>query len=609
MTAAMVTENGGKAKGAGTLVIWQVLALLAVLLVIATDGNYVWDRLQAIPAGSDGFVSGPVASGGFARIEKLTSGGAADRAGLRVGDFVHYDHAWEASITPRNVEPLTVRRDGAVRHVDLITTAPAYTPAQIKVSRLRGMLSLSHILGAVIGGLIILRAAVRPSVLLIGAALACNSLVSTLALSWLSTGLLIVVNTLAVNLVFASSSLLFFAFARRFRLETTGRDGPVLTWLWRGLAALMLAAVILEMMPLLQMNFAQGLLARGMTQNCLIWASLVMSFLTMFLGWRDSQGEARSRYALLMTAMGLTMMLQMVGLLINSTDNNWDLNNPLVIAFYGLPFLGLLLFAYAILRHRVIDIGFAVNQTLIYGVVSFVVLLLFGLAEWGIEKIMPHEWHEHIEANAFISAGIALCIFLVFHRIRDGVEHVIEGVFFHKWRANEAQLHRFVRQAAHMLKPGALKAAAVAEFARFSGGAEVALYSADGQQLVRDAGDLSGLAVVLDADLGPLVEMRAEGRPLFAEGAAPLCAGLVLPMIQRNDLKGFIALGPKAGGDAYRPDERQALADAAHKIGLDLHALRIEELETEAAAQKTRADILADILEAQVQQGLRISPA
>ena len=119
--------------------------------------------------------------------------------------------------------------------------------------------------------------------------------------------------------------------------------------------------------------------------------------------------------------------------------------------------------------------------------------------------------------------------------------------------------------------------------------------------MVRDAGSLDGLGAIVDADAPALVEMRAEGKPLFDDGARGLHAALVLPMIQRNDLTGFVVLGAKPSGDAYRPDERALLADAAQKIGLDLHALRIEELEAEARHQRQRADVL----EAQVQQGLR----
>ncbi len=63
-------------------------------------------------------------------------------------------------------------------------------------------------------------------------------------------------------------------------------------------------------------------------------------------------------------------------------------------------------------------------------------------------------------------------------------------------------------------------------------------------------------------------------------------------MVQRNDLTGFFAIGVKPSGDGYRPDERAALAEAAQKIGFDLHALRIEKAEAEAAARTAENAIL-----------------
>jgi hypothetical protein len=52
-------------------------------------------------------------------------------------------------------------------------------------------------------------------------------------------------------------------------------------------------------------------------------------------------------------------------------------------------------------------------------------------------------------------------------------------------------------------------------------------------------------------------------------------------MIQRGDLLGFVALGPKPDDAPYRPDEEELLSNAAQAIGLDLLALRMDELERE----------------------------
>jgi hypothetical protein len=78
------------------------------------------------------------------------------------------------------------------------------------------------------------------------------------------------------------------------------------------------------------------------------------------------------------------------------------------------------------------------------------------------------------------------------------------------------------------------------------------------------------------------VALRAKRGPVDpADTASSLAPGLALPMLHRNVLLGFALLGFKPGGDAYRPDEAEVLAYAAHHIGLDLHALKIEQLERE----------------------------
>jgi hypothetical protein len=54
-------------------------------------------------------------------------------------------------------------------------------------------------------------------------------------------------------------------------------------------------------------------------------------------------------------------------------------------------------------------------------------------------------------------------------------------------------------------------------------------------------------------------------------------------MLHRSVLLGLVVLGPKPGGTTYRPDEVEVLAYAARHVGLDLHALRVEQLESERA--------------------------
>jgi hypothetical protein len=109
---------------------------------------------------------------------------------------------------------------------------------------------------------------------------------------------------------------------------------------------------------------------------------------------------------------------------------------PLRFFLTAMSFVGLVLLAYAVLRQKLFDLNFALNRTLVYGAVSFILLATFGLAEWGVEQLhlIPEAWHE---GGTLVSAAIALALFLSFHRLRDWVERHVERLLFHGWHSNE----------------------------------------------------------------------------------------------------------------------------------------------------------------------------
>ncbi len=565
------------------------LALLLAAWILTANIAFFWTISGAVPAGALGFSADHCTMDRWCQVTRTRTGQPAEKAGVAAGDLVRFesplaDYRSMMHVTlPGDPVALEVRHGAQSQRLIMTVQAFPWTGNNNMALQLSDIaLDITSTLATLVGAIVVMRNRGRLSLLLLGLAMICSQSGGASIPFWWWEGLPFRLLMAVANAMILLSAPLFYAFARQYRREDGDRESPVMVAVyWTYTAVVMAWFVVSE--GLNQTGHGRLIAdAGGMTSLGLTSLGFLMSLAVLAQGWRRAAAEQRRRYAYMVPAVALLATTQVFGLWI-SLSNQWNPSNPLVMAMNILPLAGVLLLMYAVLRHRVIDLGFAVNQTLIYGVVSFVILLAFGLAEWGIEKVMPTSWREHMEANAIISAGIALCIFLVFHRIRDVVEHVIEGLFFHKWRQNEAHLGRFVKQAAHILKPEALKAAAVAEFARFSGGAETAIYRAAGTTYLRDAGTIKGLEAMLDADALALVALRAEGKPLFAEDAAPLNAALVLPMIQRNDLTGFIVLGPKPGEGAYRPDERAALAQAAYQIGLDLHALRIEELEQTTA--------------------------
>jgi hypothetical protein len=329
----------------------------------------------------------------------------------------------------------------------------------------------------------------------------------------------------------------------------------------------------------------------------LVYAGLIAAAWSLFVGWRRSARQAQQRYAILLLGVALILLSQIL-----QTTTNFLLTGPGTPAGFWVDIGNLLagvfapaLLAYAVLRHRVFDLSFAVNRTLIFSIVSAILLLTFGLAEWIVNDQLGIQ---ALRDNPLVAAAIALGLFLMFNRVHRVVEGAVETLFFRSWRENEAALRRFMREASFVQKGDVLARDFAAALRRFTSGAEIAIYlrgESSGYDLAE--GVLAGVAASIDADEPTLVAMRADKAAVDVDASrSSLKATLALPMINRHEIEGFVLLGAKPSGLAYRPDEKEALAQAVEKVGLDLHALKVEELERRVANLETRNDELRGAL-------------
>jgi hypothetical protein len=246
---------------------------------------------------------------------------------------------------------------------------------------------------------------------------------------------------------------------------------------------------------------------------------------------------------------------------------------------------------YATLRHRLFDVGFAINRAAVYTVTTALLLVAFGLCEWAAEHLLQFEGREK---SMLVDAGLALGVFLAFHRVRDFVEHWVERILFRQWREREDALRLFVRRAAYATAETPLIEGFVGALERFADSAACAIYlrSSDGS-FELERGSLQGAPPRLDQNESGVLAMRESDIPLQAEEALlPEGVSLALPMSHRRVLNGFTLLGSKKNGDTYRPDEIAVLDFAAKQIGLDLHALRVEALRADVESLRAHAETL-----------------
>jgi hypothetical protein len=365
------------------------------------------------------------------------------------------------------------------------------------------------------------------------------------------------------------------------RRDTTRREALII-WGWPALFAPFLAYIALTQVWLIALPANVGdlyAIAYGL--------ETVLSIAILARNFRQADAAGRNRTKIVATAFVMTAL----GFVASSfTSTHAGLDDGLYILTAGPVAL-----AYAVLRHKLFDFGFAINRTLVYGAVSATLLIAFGLAEWSAEHLVPEAWHEH---GAVYSAGIALGLFLVFHRVRDWVEHHVERWFFGRWQANEAALRRFVAAAGHYERQDTLMRDAVSEFGRFSGGSEAALYwrESDGDYDCK-SGSLKPETAAIDADDPAVARARAERGPLrTAEAGSTIPADLFLPIADHGQIVGFFALGAKRNSVGYRPDEVELLAWAAQQIGLDLQSMQARALAGKVSTLQAQLDHLSALL-------------
>lgn len=593
-------ENGGR-EASGTakraafswLDLLRIVVLLWACVCVEQDIEGLMSNADATPGlGRISMIARwtPSSPPGFATVNDVRPGGPAALAGIQAGDYVRFDRSFDYArhLWAGERIGVTIDHGGQHRHAVLVPVPVPQGGGVWDFVANDGGNALACLIMALFGGFFVWRGRGKATTLLLGAALTGYGLSSALPQFWLSGPQIFMYAFIAGALNYGLIPILFWAFALSFYRDTIAAPKR-----WEYVVFALYAGVQLATNTALSwfLLTLQPLPIIGSAFDASTWVSYIgyiAAFAYVLSGWRRSRRDVQQRYALMLVATAAIVLAQAaVGAVAFMTVLPDAFKTPLAILTSLLS--GVVappLFAYAILRHKVLDLGFAINRTLVYGVVSAVLLVAFGVAEWAFEHFIPLESRE---ASVFVDAGIALAVFLVFHRVRDFVEHNIEKLFFHKWHQKEARLKRFVHEATFILKRDPMVAAYVAALREFCDGADVALYLADETGTFRLAGGgLAGQPVILDADNSFMVTLRAD-RTVFEpdtnKGATAIA--LALPMIHRTEVIGATLLGAKPSGFAYRPDEKEVLAYAAHQIGLDLHALEVERL------QQANASLLA----------------
>ncbi|GIL39881.1 PDZ domain-containing protein [Roseiterribacter gracilis] len=532
-----------------------LMAFWGFVLVALEAPSWI-EQMTTGQSGSTGF--GFQAEGGhlFSGRIVLTSiaeGGPADRAGLKVGDVaeipVHTQYAPRPGLT---VSLLVYRADGSS---EMLTLPVDAIPEQFTLF-VRRLLYVGFTLFLALAALVAWRGpSTLPSRLL---ALAFALYGQTSAYAYIDDDALRMAGQMSWTFSLSTAPLclaLFVVFYVRERTSGAGFRAPLR---WTLLGICVLAASVLFSLFRLRLYMPHYMYATPQYGALLLVCTLVAQ--ALWRGWSKAGGEDRQRFRWI--AIATTAVL--AGDLIGATPIPvWQSFLVIGLVSYVAKITGAILLVYALLRHRVIDFGFAINRATVFGATSLLLVGLFAACTALADRLLRFD--DGAERN-WIDIAITFVLAIAATRLRKLVEDWVERLLFQSWRAREQALRDFLQRAAHFTRPDPLLDGFAALLTQFAGAdaAAILLQAPDGRFT-----SVRGDAAPLDVDAALTVELRA------TSGAVRWHGGLALPMRRGGALFGVVLLKPRANGEIYRPDEIELLAGAARQVGNDLQALQL----------------------------------
>src|SRR5579883_119809 len=249
--------------------------------------------------------------------------------------------------------------------------------------------------------------------------------------------------------------------------------------------------------------------------------------------------------------------------------------------------------AYAIIKHRVINVSFFVSRTIVYGTITAVLVAAFAFIDWLVGKVLDQS-RLAIVAEVLTAVGIGFWMNSLHRRI----DRIVDGVLFRSRHAADRALMRFASGLPHAASFELVDEILAEESAAALGLASAALFrrtSPHRFERMAAVGWDETTATCLDERDRLLLQIEGERQVLRLSEirwrradlpSAPGEPALAIPIFVRHELGAVLILGSHMTGEEFDADELQLLSACAIAAGaaydhLEADALRkrMEELQ------------------------------
>jgi hypothetical protein len=351
--------------------------------------------------------------------------------------------------------------------------------------------------------------------------------------------------------------------------------------------------------------FERDAFSRGTNVVFLVFAASIVSISIAALAhtYRASQDRERARlkWALLgMSVAWVGMVLSLIPLLRSAPISALSGSGITPVHWVIVPSQGILFplaLGYAVLRLRVVDVQFAVSRTVVYGLVSTIVLLFLAVLHWLLGRMIEHSGFAFgVEGLAAVGLG------LVLHRASHGINKTVDRVLFRKHHAAEERLRQVTAALPFSNTEQSIAQAIVIEPTRNLELASAALFyreSAEGSlKRVLAVGWDESHAATLDAESLLVRYLQAEHAALRLNDEQQwLTAGmpegsqhpvLAIPIVTQHVLTAVVLYGAHVNATLPDPDEVVLLEALAKAAATSHQQVRI------AMLQRENSELLRD---------------
>jgi hypothetical protein len=303
--------------------------------------------------------------------------------------------------------------------------------------------------------------------------------------------------------------------------------------------------------------------------------SAALVAIAVLLAIRHTEAAQRGRVLIVFAAIVLSAIDYAAALLL-ATD--YDALNWAVIPS------GILVpaaVAYAILRHRVFDVGFVLNRTRVFGITSAVVIVVLGALEQIVQQFLTKLSHAQSTAVQF---GIALAVVLLARPVHRRVDVGVDNLFFRARHLQEAALREFASTAQFYTEPQPLLRDAADALVRYGRFDAAAIYLVDGIAMRSAISTFPRAVPAVDGNDPSVVRLRAKHQPLDLHNLTTALPGArVYPMELSGRLLGAVTVGERESAEALPPDIDDAIRTMVSTVTIALETIESARLRRELA--------------------------